>query len=224
MYTTILLDAHNTLIEYEGVEERAVRETFRMLGIIEDELVERFCSVNTFLWKKVEMGELSKSDLEVDRFKIVLCNKNFSPKDFAKINQIYLENLKSNLVITDETFEVCTILSKKYMLVVVTNGTKRLVKKLLESKGNLTFAYTFDSNDTGYSKPNIHYFDFIFSKLNLVNKKQVLLVGDSLHADIVGGYNYGIDTCWYNPMAKINDSGIKPTYEIARIKDLLNFL
>ena len=59
--------------------------------------------------------------------------------------------------------------------------------------------------------------------LNASELSKVLLVGDSLGADIIGGINYGIDTCWYNPKG-IDSNGVKPTYEIKCLKELFILL
>ena len=56
------------------------------------------------------------------------------------------------------------------------------------------------------------------------DKKKVLMVGDSLTSDIQGGINAGIDTCWYNPNEYINNTNIKPTYEIKSLFQLRELL
>ena len=50
------------------------------------------------------------------------------------------------------------------------------------------------------------------------------MVGDSLTSDIQGGINAGIDTCWYNPNEQINNTNIKPTYEIKSLFQLRELL
>ena len=50
------------------------------------------------------------------------------------------------------------------------------------------------------------------------------MIGDSLLADIQGGNNAGIDTVWYNPYIKTNETGIRPTYEVNDYKQLLALL
>ena len=50
------------------------------------------------------------------------------------------------------------------------------------------------------------------------------MIGDSLSSDIKGGFNAGIDTCWFNPLKKENTLGITPTYEISSLLDLKNIL
>lgn len=47
-----------------------------------------------------------------------------------------------------------------------------------------------------------------------------LIIGDSLSADMRGGYVAGIDTCWFNPEKKLNDSKIVPTYEVQNFEEL----
>ncbi|MDR3200488.1 MAG: HAD hydrolase-like protein, partial [Spirochaetales bacterium] len=60
------------------------------------------------------------------------------------------------------------------------------------------------------------------------DKNTTLIIGDSLSSDIQGGINFGIDTCWFNPQRKgIGEPpilGIKPTYEIRRLTELLGIL
>ena len=47
-----------------------------------------------------------------------------------------------------------------------------------------------------------------------VRREDAIILGDSLTADILGGRNAGVDTCWYNPKGLPGDPDIRPTYEI----------
>lgn len=47
-----------------------------------------------------------------------------------------------------------------------------------------------------------------------------MIIGDSYSADITGGANAGIDTCWLNPLNTV-PSTIRPTYEIQKLDQLL---
>ena len=46
------------------------------------------------------------------------------------------------------------------------------------------------------------------------------MVGDSLSADIKGGIDYGLNTCWYNPKKK--ETYLEPTYIISSLTELIN--
>ena len=48
----------------------------------------------------------------------------------------------------------------------------------------------------------------------MTDKKEVLIIGDSLTSDMLGGYLAGIDTCWFNPEHKVNTLNVSVTYEI----------
>ena len=52
----------------------------------------------------------------------------------------------------------------------------------------------------------------------------MLLVGDSLHSDILGGNVAGTDTCWYNPGGKPREDGIRVDYEIRDLRELKEIL
>ena len=50
------------------------------------------------------------------------------------------------------------------------------------------------------------------------------MVGDSLHNDIGGANSAGIASCYYNPLGKINNTDIIPTYEIRDFNELLEIV
>ena len=64
----------------------------------------------------------------------------------------------------------------------------------------------------------------VFERMGYPDKDSVLIVGDSLSSDILGGSNYGIDTCWFNPDQLTNATGIEPTYEIGHLNEVANLL
>ena len=67
------------------------------------------------------------------------------------------------------------------------------------------------------------FFDHVFSRIPDLDKKQTVIIGDSLTSDILGGQLAGIDTIWFNPKKK-NSGEIQPTYEIERLQQLLPLL
>jgi 2-haloacid dehalogenase len=49
---------------------------------------------------------------------------------------------------------------------------------------------------------------------------RILMIGDSLTADIAGGDAAGLDTVWYNPAFLPNNSEVKPAFEIHALAEL----
>ncbi|MBS7360496.1 MAG: HAD hydrolase-like protein, partial [Oscillospiraceae bacterium] len=49
---------------------------------------------------------------------------------------------------------------------------------------------------------------------------EILMIGDSLSADIIGAENYGIDTVWFNKDGIENTSPVKSKYEIRNLAEI----
>ena len=60
----------------------------------------------------------------------------------------------------------------------------------------------FISGEIGHEKPAAEFFEHVANVVPNFDKQSALMIGDSLTADIKGGINFGIDTCWYNPKNK----------------------
>ena len=70
------------------------------------------------------------------------------------------------------------------------------------------------------AKPSAKLFEHALRDLGITNKSRVLMVGDDLLADIKGGLNAGVDTCWFNPGNLENKSGITPKYTVSSYEEL----
>ena len=82
----------------------------------------------------------------------------------------------------------------------------------------------FISQRIGYNKPKIEFFNGCFEKMNNPNIEGMIIIGDSLSSDILGGINAGIHTCWYNPKRSENMTEIKPEYEIDSLDKIFKVL
>ena len=107
----------------------------------------------------------------------------------------------------------------------ITNGIKdvqlaRLQKLDLEA----TFHHVFISEDIGHSKPSSLFFDHVFSVLGHPEKDQVLVVGDSIKADIAGGIKYNLDVCWVKHDNSASNEGWVSNYEINSLSELYDII
>ncbi|MCL1787791.1 MAG: HAD hydrolase-like protein, partial [Defluviitaleaceae bacterium] len=68
------------------------------------------------------------------------------------------------------------------------------------------------------------YFDHVLARIPPVKKDKILMVGDSLTADVAGGNGAGIDSCWFNLRSIKNQTNIAPTYEIRKLRELERFV
>lgn len=223
-YKTILIDIDDTLLDFQKSEEHAIRTTIKTLGIDPtDELVEKYKQINLKYWKMFERGEIEREDLLVARFKEFCGIMNITDRDFSKLNETYFYNLSSVPFEIDGAEEFLKKLSENYNIYAVTNGVKRVQTKRL-SLVNITkyLKKVYISEEIGFQKPNIEFFDYVLNDLKLTNKEEILVIGDSLTSDIQGGINSNIDTMWYNPKGLKSD--LNYTYEIKKYDDFFKII
>ena len=82
----------------------------------------------------------------------------------------------------------------------------------------------FISEDVGYEKPDIRFFEHVWAKIGAYKPNEVMIVGDSLTSDMQGGNNTGIVCCWYNPNKVSSNTNLKIDYEITDLNEILPIL
>lgn len=224
-YKYILFDADDTLFDFGLAEEKAIKKSLDYFNIsYVDNIVDNFREINKELWKKYELGEITKGNLQVTRFKILFETLSVD-EDPDNFNNYYLEQLASESVLINGAEEICRVLSKKYVLAIVTNGIKSMQEQRFNKSALKQYiSNIFISSDIGYQKPQKEFFEYVFEKLEVNDKNSVLIVGDSLSSDIKGGNNVGIETCWFNRYNFTNDKDVKVTYEIKDLYELRDLL
>ncbi|AUO06008.1 haloacid dehalogenase [Paenibacillus jamilae] len=126
-----------------------------------------------------------------------------------------------NQLLMEGAMDVCHRLSKTHRMFVITNGiTHTQIKRLKQSGLYKFFEDIFDSQSIGYQKPKEEFFNYVISHISEFNRKDALVIGDSLNTDIKGGLQSGIDTCWVNRTGQISPAEIKSTYTISNLMEL----
>ena len=122
-------------------------------------------------------------------------------------------------------YDLLDYLQDKYYLYIVSNGF-RFVQESRLKIGNFEkyFDGVFVSEDIGIPKPAKEFFDYCFENINHPPKDDVILIGDSITADILGGINYGIDTIWFNKNNEPLPENINPTYTVNTLEEIKNIL
>jgi len=225
-YEVILFDADDTLFDYSLAEAHALKRVFLEFQIeLLQSHIELYRSVNQQLWNDFEKGEVTLDFLRLERFRKLFAEVKVE-LDAVHFSERYVHYLgEGSFLIEGSDALIQQILKNGHRTAIITNGIKQTQHSRI---GGSILAHSFEhiivSEDTGYSKPHTGIFDYAFEKLNLIDKSKVLIVGDSLTSDIQGGINYGIDTCWYNPKQKQNNTNIHPTYEIQNLHELLQLV
>ena len=222
-YKYLLWDIDGTILNFEKAEKRAIRTLFEKfnLGECTDEMLSHYIEINKKYWKLLECGKMEKERILVERFVEFFEKEGIRTDVASEFNKAYQLALGDTIVFNDDALEIIKAQKKNYQIIIVTNGTAIAQKKKLERSGLDKIADNiFISEEVGYEKPSIHFFERVIAKAGIDDISQAVIIGDSLTSDIQGGVNAGIDTCWYNPKEEINDTNLKPTYIIKNLHEL----
>ena len=215
MIQTVFLDVDNTLLDFNACAYAAMKNAFAETGMtFFEDVFSTFLEVNDQLWLLIERGELTRDELHLIRWNTIFKKLDISYNG-ADFELLFLRNLETASGFIPGAVELLTYLKPKYTLCLASNASYKPQMKRLESSGILTYVdKLFISEVLGYSKPEKDFFDACFRELGDADPKHSIIIGDSISADILGGINYGIKTCWFNPEHKPLPEGIKPDYVV----------
>ncbi len=202
--SVILIDVDNTLIDFHKCSVESTRRCFEETGYTySDEKFSVFKKVNDSLWTAYEKGEITKQDIFDRRWAEILKQLDIeeSGKEFEVKFRNYVIETHAEI---DGAMEMLEYLSSNYYLYVASNSQYKTQKPRLENAKMLHyFRDLFVSDVIGYAKPNQDFFQGAMRRIEAdlgrkIEKEEILIIGDSLSADIAGGYEFGIKTCWYD--------------------------
>lgn len=224
-YSFLLFDADNTLLDFDANERASLTDTFRTFGIAYDEeTIRLYHGINLMYWKMLSEKKISKEELLIKRFATLYEKLGINADPVATENH-YRSQLGKGCQVVPGALDVCRKLRKDYKLFVITNGVATTQHSRLEgSEVAELMDGIFISDEIGYDKPDVRFFEYVQRSIQGFEKSKALVIGDSLFSDIRGGVDFGLDTCYLNVYNEKNTSEIQPTYEIQDIIELLELL
>lgn len=220
-YSWVLFDADETLFSFDAYQ--GLQTMFSRLSIeFSREDFEEYQLVNKPLWVKYQDGEVSAQQLQEDRFVAWGERLNIHP---SELNRLFLDAMADICKPLPFVVEALEQISKHARLGIITNGFTQLQSIRLERTGlSHFFDHVIISEEVGTAKPDAAIFNVALEKMGFPDKKQVLMVGDNPHSDVLGGLNAGIETCWLNVDEAPTAEGITPHYEVKCWKELQTLL
>jgi len=222
-YDWLFLDADGTLFDYACAERRALQTTFEEFGqTFAPESLAVYRRINKEMWDAVERGTVAEGDLPVRRFALLAEALGLS-WDAPAFGAAYLRHLGECADLMPEAEETLAALYGRVGMVVVSNGLRDVQRgRLARSTIQKYLHAVVISQEEGSAKPDGRIFQIALERADQPPLERVLMVGDSLTADIAGGRGVGLDTCWYNPAELPRNSQIEPVYEIRRLSELVS--
>jgi len=227
-YNWILLDLDDTLFNYAQTEHHSLKllcEEF--FGEFNNELHKSYSKINKGYWVDFQNGKINIDDVKTGRFRdFVEANYPDAKIDSKQMSERFIDFLSQSIFLLDGAKDFMDFLiENKFKVSAITNGIQRNQLSRVKFSGlDKYFDEVIISEVVEHAKPKVEYFEYAKKKIGFDNDT-TLIVGDNIESDIRGGFNYGIDTCWFNLQQKENSSDITPTYEVHsfdELKQLLN--
>ncbi len=201
MYTTILWDLDDTLLDFNASEAYAFHTSMEHAGLpSNDALLALYSKINLSFWKMLERGEITKEVLLGQRFTSFFEAAGITGVDVPLFRDTYQRLLGSTAYDTEDSLTLCRLLHKTHRQYIVTNGVASTQRNRLRlSHLDEVMDGLFISEELGCEKPSARFFTRSFQQIPDFKKEEAVIVGDSLTSDMAGGNQAGIACCWYNP-------------------------
>jgi len=224
-YTWLILDADGTLLDFVQAERIALERTPQDLELaIPSTFVSVYEEINADLWARFEQGWIAARDVRQQRFQAVFERLQIDA-DADAFSEAFLQNVIRESVFEQGAEQVLAHLRGRVGLLLLTNGFSDVQRARIERMGlKAAFDHVIISEEVGVAKPDPAIFDLALARMGDPDRGSVLVVGDSLASDILGGRNSGLDTCWYNPRDEPAQETITPTYTIRRLDELYSLI
>lgn len=221
-YDFVLLDADNTLFDFDAAERKALRSVLEDRGYTADRAtVETYTKINAELWAAFARGEAEQDFILVERFRRFQAAVG-GDHDPGQFNADYQKALSANADLIPGALELCRSLSAGgCTLAIVTNGAAVAQRgRYAASPIREYVRHLFISQELGVGKPDPLFFDHVCRKMGICDRGRAVVAGDSLASDILGGNRAGIDTVWYNPCGIPLTGPARPTWTAANLSEI----
>lgn len=227
-YRHLYFDLDHTLWDFDTNSIDTLVELFDRFGL--EQYFENFEAFhqsyerqNVHLWNLYRLNKINKHELNRERFTRPLleagCTNRAMAQEFA---DAYLAVSPTKTALLPYASEILEYLYPHYKLYIISNGFNEVQYKKLHLSGiHKYFSRIFISDQLGFHKPSRDFFDYVVKSTN-ARKKECLVIGDSIEADIDGARNAGIDCIFYNSRALAHDlQGIPEINSLIELKAML---
>ena len=224
-YSLLFFDADDTLFDYSKAEASALAATADEFGLSNiPDLTPTYQAINAQIWVEFEQGKIDAVELRSKRFARLFARLDIRA-EVEDFSQRYLVHLSHGFFLFDGAPELLARLGQHFQMGLITNGLPEVQRPRLAGSGIAGyFKFVAISEEIGTAKPDPAFFSAAMAMAGNPDKRQVLVIGDSLNSDIRGGIQAGLDTLWFNPRGKQADTHWPVTYEARSLSEILAIL
>jgi len=219
----ILLDLDGTILDFHRGEANALRKT--LIKYLNYEIniddISYFKKINEELFLNFSEGKMKRIDFQNKRFELMFKYLN-KEGDFVNANLYYIDKLQYEANLYDDSINALKYLSKKHKIYIASNGQAFVqYGRIKEAKIEEYISKIYISEELGFNKPNVNFFNEIFKDLNDYNLNNYIMIGDRLDSDIMGAKNAKIKSIYLNRKGDFSNSNanfnIKTLNELEKI-------
>lgn len=198
-YDLILMDADNTLYDFDASEACAIREVLPRIGISAPDAPQVYSRINAACWLDYNRGKIAQGALRVRRFRELLDHYGVEG-DAQACNLLYSEALSRQCIPLPGALEAVRAISARLPIAVLTNGLSDVQHRRFDRSPLRPYIRDMlVSSELGHPKPEPHMYQEALRRFGVSDPRRALMIGDSLSSDILGANRAGVDACWFNP-------------------------
>lgn len=231
MIKIVIFDVDDTLLSFSGYVKEAMKKGFALYGLreYEDYMYDVFKRINDGFWKRIEQGTLMFEELRDIRWNTIFkeLDIDFDGKMFE---DFFRKELFSSAILEPGVMELLDYLKTRYVLCVASNGPyEQQINRLKVSGLYEYFEGCYISSMVGAQKPEAQFFEYCFKDLaskgySDIAPGEVMIIGDSMSADIGGGKCYGLQTCLYSKNGRTKEDAPEADYIVNKLTDIMDIL
>jgi putative hydrolase of the HAD superfamily len=227
-YKHLFFDLDHTLWDFEANSRQTLAELHKTLhlkekGVHDFDLFHRlYLAHNEKLWERYRKGTIRVDELRWKRMWLTLLDFKIGDETLAReMGVLFLESLPTRNLLFPHALEILDWLSAKgYRLHLITNGFEITQHSKLQHAGmSGYFTEVITSEGSGSLKPHKEIFEYALQRTG-AEKKESVMIGDSLEADIQGAIDAGIDQVFVNHLRI--PASVQATYMVYSLKELEN--
>lgn len=225
MIKAVFIDVDDTLLDFDESAKMSMQIAAEEMGItLPENIWEIFVDINEVLWKDLEQGKLTNAELFHVRWTKIFDAAGIT-SDGPEFEKAFLRGLSLCAPVIAGAEGLISYLHEKYIVGVASNGPYEQQVNRLEKTGLLSYVdHMFVSGKIGHAKPSRAFFDACMEKLGDIHPGEVMMIGDSISADITGAKDYGMQTCWYNHKGLPADHGYMADYKVDSLLEIKEIL
>lgn len=234
-YRVLAIDLDDTILDFRANAAWSIEKAFLIWNLdYSSQVLNTFMEINEGFWERIEKGELSFEELRRIRWDTIFQALEITDVDGQLFEDTFRKHLNESHFLMPEADQALRKLSEIYELMIISNGADQTQKSRIQKAGiEDLFFDILSSEEAGYKKPDPRFFECMQQRISdhtgKTEKEEILIIGDSLAADIQGARRSGYPCVWLCPERlrhekKNSSTQFRADFEAENWNELLSLL